>query len=146
MVPCAFALFGGTLPFCGLRRFSGVPLRTARLQDNRWRALGIVCGMWQYEERMEYWRTVRPLVTLVLLLLAGAEIFACDAIASPECLFSSHATPDSGDGCLCCCAHIVVVQPIVPLGPLASVGETIVVSDSKTPDVPPSRIEHPPRS
>jgi hypothetical protein len=100
---------------------------------------------------MEYWRTVRRVVTLVLLLLAGAEIFACNALASPECLFSSHATHDSDDGCsddgcLCCCAHIVIVQPILSLAPLGLVGETIVVGDSDTPDVPPNRIEHPPRS
>src|SRR5262249_9624147 len=101
--------------------------------------------------RMEYWRTVRRVAALVLLLLAGAEIFACNTMASPECLFSSHATHDSGDGCsgdgcLCCCAHIVVVQPIGPLAPLGLVGERIVVSGSNTPDVPPNRIEHPPRS
>jgi hypothetical protein len=100
---------------------------------------------------MEYWLTVRRVVTLVLLLLASAEILASDAIASPECLFSSRATHDSadgcsGDGCLCCCTHIVVVQPIVPLARLGLVGETVVVRDSNTPDVPPNRIEHPPRS
>src|SRR5436190_21989963 len=38
------------------------------------------CGnMW---ERMGYWLAVRRVVTVVLLLLAGTEIFACDAIAS----------------------------------------------------------------
>jgi hypothetical protein len=94
--------------------------------------------------------TARWVIALVLLLLAGTEIFACNAIASPECLFSSHATHDSdddcsGDGCLCCCAHIVVVQPMVPLARLGLVDETIVVGDSHTPDVPPQRIERPPR-
>ena len=68
-------------------------------------------------ERMEYWLTVRRVATLVLLLLAAVEIFDCTAIAWPECVFSSHVTHDSddscsGDGCLCCCAHIVVVQVI----------------------------------
>ena len=100
---------------------------------------------------MGYCLAVRRVVTLLLLLLASTEIFACDAIASPGCLFSSHATHDSdgdcsGDGCLCCCAHIVVVQPILPLAPLGLVDEAIVVSDSDTPEVPPNRIEHPPRS
>lgn len=100
---------------------------------------------------MGNWLTARWVIALALLLLAGTEIFACEAIASPECLFSSHATHDSedgcsGDGCLCCCTHIVVVQPIVPLAPLGLVDETIVVGDSHPADVPPNRIEHPPRS
>jgi hypothetical protein len=102
-------------------------------------------------ERMESWQTVRRVVTLVLLLLATAEIFACAAIASPGCLFSSHVTHDcddgcSGDGCLCCCAHIVVVQPIRTLARPELAGETIVVSDLNTHDIAPNRIEHPPRS
>jgi hypothetical protein len=103
------------------------------------------------KERMRRWLTVRRVVTLILLLLTGTEIFACDANASHECLFSSHPTHDSdddclGDGCLCCCAHIVIVQPMIPLAPLGLVDEATTVSDSRTPDDPPSRIEHPPRS
>ena len=102
-------------------------------------------------ERMEYWLTVRRVATLLLLLLAAAEIFDCTAIASPECVFSSHVTHDSddscsGDGCLCCCAHIVVVQAIRTLPRTELAAETIVVSDLNTNDIAPNRIEHPPRS
>jgi len=74
-----------------------------------------------------------------------------DAFASPMCPFASHATQDTddgcaGDGCLCCCAHIVIVLPAIPLAPLGLLDEAIVVSDSETFAVPPDRIEHPPRA
>lgn len=66
---------------------------------------------------------MRRVVTLLVLLLAATEIFACDLISPDSCIFSSHSTPDtseggSGDGWLCCCAHIVVVAPITPLATL----------------------------
>jgi hypothetical protein len=100
---------------------------------------------------MAHWSTIRRVVTLFLLLLAATEVFACDAIASPACLFSSHTTQDSdggcaGDGCLCCCAHIVVVPPIIPLAPLGFVAQAAALDNCQAPDVPPTRIEHPPRS
>jgi hypothetical protein len=87
----------------------------------------------------------------MLLLLAATEIFACDTIASPVCVFSSHSTKDSddgcsADGCLCCCAHIVVVQPVLPLAPLGLIAGMTVFEDPQTAVVPPKRIEHPPRS
>jgi hypothetical protein len=107
--------------------------------------------MWQYGERMGQWLTLRRTVTLVLLLLTATEIFTCDAAASSVCLFSSHSTKDfddgcAGDGCLCCCAHIVIAQPIIPLAPLGSVTEATVAKDTGTPTVSPGQIEHPPRS
>jgi hypothetical protein len=99
---------------------------------------------------MTHWSAIRRVVTLFLLLLAATEIFACDAIASPACLFASHTTqePDdgcSGDGCLCCCAHIVVVPPMIPLAPLGFVTQAVTPDNGQAPDVPPTRIEHPPR-
>src|SRR5438477_12354403 len=99
---------------------------------------------------MRQWWTLRCVVTVLLLLLAATEIFACDAIASPVCLFSTHTTNDSddgcsGDGCLCCCAHIVVVPSIVPLAPLGFAAQAVPPDDCQTTDVPAGRIEHPPR-
>src|SRR5579862_8466471 len=100
---------------------------------------------------MVEWRTVRCVVTVLLLLLAITEILACDAIASPVCLFSTHTSPDSddgccADGCLCCCGHIVVVAPIVPLALLGFVARALTFDFCRTHEVPPNRIEHPPRS
>jgi hypothetical protein len=100
---------------------------------------------------MVVWRMVRSVVALLLLLLAATEILACDVIGSPACLFSTHTSHDSddgcgADGCLCCCGHIVVVPPIVPAAPLGFVTRTVTFDSCPTPDVLPNRIEHPPRS
>jgi len=96
------------------------------------------------------WPTVRRVVTLLILLLAATEIFACQLISPDTCVFSSYSTQDSdqdcsGDGCLCCCAHIVVVAPIVPLTSLGFISQAVPVENVHTPDFPSSRIEHPPR-
>lgn len=98
---------------------------------------------------MALWPTVRRVATLLVLLLAATEIFACDLGSSPTCLFSTHATNDSGqecsgDGCLCCCAHIVVVAPI-SLAPLGVACPAASFEDVQTPDVSLNGIDHPPR-
>jgi hypothetical protein len=99
---------------------------------------------------MAFYSTIRRVVTVLVLLLAATEIFACDLFSPPTCLFSTPTTNDSdqgcaGDGCLCCCAHIVVVAPIVPLASLGFISEAVLVENIQAPDFPPNRIEHPPR-
>ena len=86
--------------------------------------------------QMAVWSTVRWVVTILVLLLAATEIFACDLIAPPTCLFSNQTTNDSdqgcsGDGCLCCCAHIVVVAPIVPLVKLGFISQALPAEDNQ---------------
>jgi hypothetical protein len=100
---------------------------------------------------MGAWRIVRNVVVVFLLFIATTDILACVAIASPDCPFSTHTSHDSddgccADGCLCCCAHIVVVAPTVPVAPLGFVAQAVAFDACRTPDVPPNRIEHPPRS
>jgi hypothetical protein len=101
---------------------------------------------------MVVWRIVRNVVAVLLLVLAATELLPCDAIASPVCLFSTHTSHDSddgcgaADGCLCCCGHIVVVPPIVPVAPLGFVTRAVTFDARPTPEVLPNRIEHPPRS
>ena len=95
--------------------------------------------------------TVRRVVTLLVLLMAATEICACQLISPDSCIFSSHSTPDSGegdsgDGCLCCCAHIVVVQPIMPLVSLGFVSRAVPFEEFQVPEVRAIDIEHPPRS
>ena len=95
-------------------------------------------------------RIIRSVVAVFFLLLATTEILACDAIASPACPFTTHTSHDSGDsgcadGCLCCCGHIVVVAPIVPIVPLGYIARAVTFDARPTPDVPLDRIEHPPR-
>lgn len=99
---------------------------------------------------MAHRSTVRRVITLLLLLMAATEIFACQLISPDTCIFSSHSTNDSdeggsGDGCLCCCAHIVVVAPAVGLVALGFVSLPLPFENIQAPAVPPNRIEHPPR-
>ena len=99
---------------------------------------------------MAHWYTVRRVVTLLVLLLAATEIFACELISPDTCLFSTHSTGDSdkdcsGDGCLCCCAHIVVIAPTTPLAAMGFIWLAVPFEYIQTPTFPPSRIDHPPR-
>jgi hypothetical protein len=93
---------------------------------------------------------VRSAVTLLVLLMAGTEIFACQLLSPDSCIFYSHSTPDSsesgsGDGCLCCCAHIVVAAPVTPLAPLGFISRAVPFEEIRTPEFPTIDIEHPPR-
>lgn len=56
---------------------------------------------------------VLRIFTVLLLFVAGAEVYACDL--SDVCVSSStsHSTgcdDPGGDGCLCCCHHVVPVM------------------------------------
>ena len=98
---------------------------------------------------MTSWPTVRRVVTLLILLLAATEIFACQWISPDTCLLSNHSTHHSDEvpsGDLCCCGHIVVVTPIAPPRPLGFVARAVPFEDVQAPDFLPHRIEHPPRS
>src|ERR1700674_4816629 len=99
---------------------------------------------------MASWPTMRRVVTLLVLLLAATEIFACQLISPDSCIFSSHSTPDtseggSGDGCLCCCGHIVVVAPITPLATLSFILRSVPFDEVQGPEFRSIEIEHPPR-
>ena len=95
--------------------------------------------------------TIR-LVAVLLLLIASAEIYACDLSdacfenpANQSSQRSNDCDQPSGDNCLCCCHHVVPVavfvleaaeqvleKPVPPLTPqLAAV---------------PAHIDHPPKS
>src|SRR2546430_6341813 len=98
---------------------------------------------------MALWPTVRRMVTCLVLLLAAAEIFACPLISPDTCVFSSHNAPDSndgcsGDGCFCCCTHVVVASAPA-LAPIGFVSRTVLFEDLQSPTFVTSRIEHPPR-
>ena len=100
---------------------------------------------------MAGWSSIRRIVTVVVLLMAATEIFACQLISPDSCIFSSHHTPDSseggsGDGCLCCCAHIVIAAPVMPLAPAGVVTVAVPLELIQKADAPAPSIEHPPRS
>jgi hypothetical protein len=95
--------------------------------------------------------TIR-IVAVLLLLMAGAEVYACaifDACTAGSPVQSSQQSSDcdqpTGDNCLCCCQHLMPVAVFV-LEP----GEQ-VFDEPVPPLIPqqisePSRIDHPPQS
>lgn len=94
--------------------------------------------------------TARRVVTVLVLLMAATEIFACQFISPDSCIFSTHTTNDSneggsGDGCLCCCAHIVVVRPFSPPVSFVFISRAVPFEEIQTPDLRSIDIEHPPR-
>lgn len=88
------------------------------------------------------------LAAVALLLLTGAELFACEILTPDNC--ESFGFPGGGspekpdDGCICCCTHIVVVSPMT-LTPRAERVSTVVLVELWTPTRESSAIYHPPR-
>lgn len=80
--------------------------------------------------------TLFRMVALALILLAGAELLACDLLSSGAC---------NGNDCLCCCPHVelTAAYALRPEFPGAPVFET---APALLPSAPHNRIAHPPRS
>jgi len=93
-------------------------------------------------------RTIFRIAAVIILLLTGVELIACEVVSPATCEISgapSGQSTDSGDACLCCCFHIVVKTPLVfepaeeamPLEPVSR----ILFSSFESP-----RIYHPPKA
>jgi hypothetical protein len=88
-------------------------------------------------------------VAVFLLLLTSAELYACEVLAPEQC--ESFGYPQNGDpqrsddNCICCCAHVIVVQPVL-------LDASVLVIKSLDPVEPrqverqPSSIYHPPKA
>lgn len=60
--------------------------------------------------------TVFRIAAVIILLLSGVELIACEVVSPPACEISGAPggqSTGSGDDCLCCCFHIVVRTPLV---------------------------------
>lgn len=64
--------------------------------------------------------TLFRIVAVLLLLIAGAEVYACDisdacvtGAADPSSQQPSDCDQPTGDFCLCCCHHVVPVATFV---------------------------------
>lgn len=93
-------------------------------------------------------RTIFRVAALVILLLTGVELFACEMLFPDGCETqgehgSQQGQPD--DCCLCCCMHVVAAQP-VPLDRLQTVVTALIAPEPGRPESRPSHIYHPPRS
>jgi hypothetical protein len=99
---------------------------------------------------MSFWSKAFRFTAVFMFLFVAVEVFACDLLPSSSCYISQSPTqhkqqpPDSGDNCICCCAHLVVTKRI------NFVPQVVVVpapreESAEQPMLTPSPIDHPPQ-
>ena len=90
--------------------------------------------------------TIFRIAAIAILLLTGGELIACEVLSPSTCEISGalDQSPDSGDACLCCCFHIVVMTPIV-IEPAAEVLALDPPRAVQVPSIDSASIYHPPR-
>src|SRR5689334_3627244 len=93
--------------------------------------------------------TIFRTVAIAILLLTGAELFACDLLSPATCEIAGIPNADSpkpsdGDSCLCCCFH-VIVSPQIKMTPTFETATTLVTPACEIPLVEPAHVYHPPR-
>jgi len=90
------------------------------------------------------------MVAVVILLLAGVELIACEVLSPATCEIAGapgdggSSRPADGDDCLCCCFHIVVSAQIT-LTPTFDTARAIVLAQFDPPSAEAPHIYHPPR-
>jgi hypothetical protein len=99
-------------------------------------------------ETMGFWSKTFRCTAMFLVLFATVEILACDFLPDPDCYISHRQdqgqTQGSGDNCLCCCTHIVVVQPLI-FEPRETIATAPPEESVQQPLFAPSHIDHPPQ-
>ena len=88
------------------------------------------------------------LTAILLLLLAGTELFACEVLAPEQCesfgFPTDQSSQEADDDCICCCSHVLVVDPPQPFAVAESPGEFAPLSRAAVErEAPP--VYHPPR-
>lgn len=89
------------------------------------------------------------LVAVFLLLLTSAELYACEVLAPEQC--ESFGYPQDGspqrsdDNCICCCSHVMVVQPML-LDASVLVITSLDPTEHRQVERQPSSIYHPPKA
>lgn len=94
-------------------------------------------------------RVLFRLAAIFLLLVTGAELFACEMIAPDRCesfgFPSDNSNSTGDDNCICCCTHILIAEPIT----LDACGEATLALEVPAiapPDSEPLSIYHPPKA
>lgn len=89
------------------------------------------------------------LAAVLLLLLMGVELIACEVLAPEQCESfgypSGQQSQKVDDNCICCCAHIVLAS-FVPLAVTAGVVRVLDPEDPPKPEYQSSSVYHPPRA
>jgi hypothetical protein len=97
---------------------------------------------------MIFWSKAFRCTAMFLVLFASVEILACDLLPNSDCAIShlqdKGQPQDSGDNCLCCCAHMVVVKPLI-FEPHETVIPAYPEESVQQPLDAPSHIDHPPQ-
>jgi hypothetical protein len=95
---------------------------------------------------MSFWSKAFRCTAMFLVLFAAVEILACDLLPDSDCYISHRQsqTQDSGDNCLCCCAHMVVVKPLA-FEPQETVTPAPPEESVQQPLFAPAHIDHPPQ-
>src|SRR6185437_9581537 len=99
---------------------------------------------------MGFWSKAFRFTAVFLVLFTAVEVLACDLLPSSDCYISNttrpdkHHAPNSGDNCMCCCAHLVLARHFDLTAHVVSIPaprETRV----QQPSLAPRQIDHPPR-
>lgn len=90
------------------------------------------------------------LAAVLLLLLTGAELFACEVLAPEQCesfgLPGENRQPQEvDDNCICCCSHILIVDLSPRPVELGLVG-TLEAEAPRAVVQAPASIYHPPKA
>ena len=82
---------------------------------------------------------------ILLLLLTGVELVACEMIAPQNCeAFGTQTNSDTDDGCICCCHHITVT-PVFSLETSYAPVEVVEAAHPPKPRSFSRPLYHPPR-
>ena len=99
--------------------------------------------------------TIFRIAAVIILLLTGVELIACEVFSPAACEISGlpggqstnsqRTSTNSGDACLCCCSHIVVRVPLVfePTEEAVPLKPVLPVPFSS---IEPASIYHPPKA
>ena len=99
---------------------------------------------------MSFWSKAFRFTAVFLLLFVAVEVFACDLVPSSSCYISQsqsqhkHQGPDTGDHCICCCAHLVITKRL-DFTPQFLTVPAPQEENVEQPLLAPSSIDHPPQ-
>jgi hypothetical protein len=92
--------------------------------------------------------TVFRIAAVIILLITGVELVACEVVSPTTCEMAgtqSDQASDSGDACLCCCSHVVVKTPVI-LEPLEKANALVSFAAIPPSSLEPASIYHPPKA
>lgn len=92
--------------------------------------------------------TIFRIAAVIILLLTGVELIACEVVFPATCEISGvpgDQSPNSGDACFCCCFHIVVRTPLV-FEPIEEAIALEPLPQIPFPSFESASIYHPPRA